>query len=282
MKKSETILAPVLNGFSQVILQENKWSGLLIIAGIALGNWVLAVAGLIAAICANITARALVLPIKNNASGLYSFNAILVGMVMLILFKNTWETWCFVAIGSIATVLMQHFFMKFNIPGYTFPFISITWMIVALGNPVLESGGISIRHYVFENQYFINASLNNFSEIFFQSNVLSGVFFILALVIGDVKAGIFAVITSGLVVGIAWIMKQSEHEIELGIYGFNAILTLIALIQSKNKTLLKISAGVILTVFVNIICIETNVLDALGGALTFPFVLSTWIISAIK
>ena len=98
----------ILKGISQIMLQENRWTGLFLLAGIFTGNRLCGIAAIVAAITSTVTVRLLKFNKESIQSGLYGFNAVLTGIVLAFLFQNTWLLWLLVITGSACASLLQH------------------------------------------------------------------------------------------------------------------------------------------------------------------------------
>ncbi len=119
-----------LKGIGQIMLQESPWTGLLFLAGLAVGNWQWAAAAFLATAIGNLTAELLNFNKKNLRAGLYGFSPALVGVALLVFFKSTLLLWILVPVGAAAAAVLQEFFLRRNFPAYTFPFIAVTWLLV--------------------------------------------------------------------------------------------------------------------------------------------------------
>lgn len=84
----------VLNGISQIMLQQNRLCGILFLAGLFIGHWIYGLAALLAVLCGTMTARILKYDVKEIDFGLYGFSPALVGVVLVFLFKPVLEFGC--------------------------------------------------------------------------------------------------------------------------------------------------------------------------------------------
>lgn len=121
-----------LKGVGQVMLQEHVLTGILFLSGIFWGSVTMGVSALLALVSGFITVWAFKLPKDNLYKGLYSFSAVLVGVAVMLFFKPVFLSWLLVILGSMAATLLQHFFIKKSFPAFTFPFVVVTWVLLAL------------------------------------------------------------------------------------------------------------------------------------------------------
>ena len=170
----------IANGIGQIMLQENKWTGLFFIAGLFIGNWQYAVAAIVAAAVGTMLAIVLAFNNDNINAGLYGFSPALVGIALIFLFANTLFVWILIIVGAIAAALLQHLFITKKIPGYTFPFIIITWLLIFFIRNYTTIPPSNFMQTKFMQTQFDNffSLTNGFGEVMFQSNKLSGILFL--------------------------------------------------------------------------------------------------------
>ena len=85
---------------AQVIVQSHPLSGLIIWLGILIHSWQMASSALFATIIATIYASFIKMPYKNIATGIYGYNATLIGIGLIYFFQVT-----FTSILSINSLL---------------------------------------------------------------------------------------------------------------------------------------------------------------------------------
>ncbi|WFU69865.1 urea transporter [Bradyrhizobium sp. CB2312] len=131
---------------------------------------------------------------------------------------------------------------------------------------------------------FLDTNLRGIGQVMFQDNPLSGALFLAAIAWGSYAAGtpqvaiagVLAVIVSNLTA--LWLHVESE-PLHSGLYGFNGILVGLALATFLAPgPLLWVYVILGAAVSVVVMLATTNVVKPWGGALTFPFVLTTWLL----
>lgn len=132
------LLPALLNGFSQVFLQENQFFGALIAVGLAIASPISFGLGLVGFLASVITAH--LLGVKNTIlnSGLYSFNGLLIGVVVFFYIKNITYATTLTIIASIFAALLFYFMSKSNIPAFTTPFVLVGWTALILSRFLIK------------------------------------------------------------------------------------------------------------------------------------------------
>ncbi len=274
----------VIKGMGQIMLKESILTGVLVTIGVFVGGWRTFLATLAAAAAGTLTARLFGFDRKKIDSGLYGFSAALVGAAIGLLFDLTPTTWIAVILGGAAAALVQHIFLRKELPGYTFPFILVTWATVFVLRNFAQVPGPNLflgKHdaLALGNAFAVT---NGFGEVTFQKNVFSGIFIFIGVLAADIRAALYGFTASLAGALIAQASGQAADAVTLGLFGFNPVLTAIALSGPTKRDLLFCIIGVIITIGVNLAFANTEIFDAVGGAFTFPFVLATWITSLIK
>jgi urea transporter len=131
---------------------------------------------------------------------------------------------------------------------------------------------------------FVDINLRGIGQVMFQDNPLTGMLFLAAIAWGSYAAGAPQVAIAGvLAVVVATLTAQwlrvEEASLNAGLYGFNAILVGLALATFlAPRPLLWVYVILGAAVSVVVMLATTNVVKPWGGALTFPFVLTTWLL----
>lgn len=273
-----------LKGIGQIMLQENRWTGLLFIIGLFIGSWQYAAAAILAAAAGTAAAKLLKYNQQEIDAGLYGFSPALVGVVLVFLFDDILITWFLVIAGGILAAMIQHFFISKKIPAYTFPFILVAWAFIFLIRQYTEIPPSELLQIKFESTQLdvFLAPTNGFGEVIFQASVLSGVIFFIAVFINSPVAALYGLAASLLGAVLSVVNGQPLEQINLGLFGFNAVLTAIVFAGTKKIDGLWVLSGVIITIVIHNLLIDHHILDVVGGVLTFPFVAGTWITLLIQ
>jgi urea transporter len=131
---------------------------------------------------------------------------------------------------------------------------------------------------------FIDINLRGIGQVMFQDNPLTGLLFLIAIAWGSYAAGAPQVAIAGVVAVVVatltaqW-LRVDKASLNAGLFGFNAVLVGLALATFLAPgPLLWVYVVLGAAVSVVVMLATTNVVKPWGGALTFPFVLTTWIL----
>ncbi|MGG7469006.1 urea transporter [Chryseobacterium arthrosphaerae] len=282
--KKLPFLDHILKGIGQIMLQENRWTGLLFLIGIFMGSWQCGVAVLVSTAAGTFTAIKLKYNQAEINAGLYGFSAALVGVALAFLFDATALIWILIILGGALAAVIQHFFIRKKIPVFTFPFIVITWILVfTLHHFTHIPPSAMLGAEVVPTQYddFLTCT-NGFGEVIFQGGVLSGIIFFLAVFISSPVAALYGLAASILGAGLSQWNGEPVKEIHMGLFGFNAVLSAIVFSGIKRTDGLWVLIAVLITIAIDDLLIDNHCLDAVGGVFTFPFVAGTWITLLIQ
>ena len=273
----KTLPMEFLHGLSQIMLQQNAITGILFLIGIFWGSISMGFAALTATLIGTLTARWLGYDKVEIYQGLYGFSPALVGVASLVFFKLTIMTCFVIIIGSAAAAILQHYFIRWRIPAFTFPFVLVTWvsiyliekiipemMVVSVENPLISK---DTWHFVFRG----------YGQVIFQGSVVVGVLFFVAVLLNRPISAIFGLIASLSGASVAMYILLDEQSAAAGLWGFNAVLCAIALAGKK------VSDGMWALISVTISLVVTWVMMHFGLVqLTFPFVFSACLVTYIK
>ncbi|AZA84636.1 urea transporter [Chryseobacterium lactis] len=282
--KKLPFIDPILKGIGQIMLQENRWTGLLFLIGIFMGSWQCGVAVILSTAAGTFTATKLNYNKSEINAGLYGFSAALVGVALAFLFETTVMVWILILLGGALAAIIQHFFIQKKIPVFTFPFIIITWVLVfALHHFTHIPPSELFSSEVVSTKYddFLTCT-NGFGEVIFQGGVLSGMIFFLAVFISSPVAALYGLAASILGAGLSQLNGEPIKEIHMGLFGFNAVLSAIVFSGVKKTDGIWVLIAVALTIIIDDLLIDNHYLDAVGGVFTFPFVAGTWITLLIQ
>jgi len=132
---------------------------------------------------------------------------------------------------------------------------------------------------------FVDINLRGIGQVMFQDNPLSGALFLAAVAWGSLAAGVPQVLFGGLVAVVAstvtarW-LRVDPSSLRAGLYGFNGFLVGLALATFVAPGPL-LWAYVILGAAASVVAMSATVHVAKSWdvpALTFPFVLVTWLL----
>ncbi|MCG2430410.1 urea transporter [Aequorivita xiaoshiensis] len=222
----------ILRGIGQVIFQNNIFSGLLFIIGIFYNSWLMGLAALVGTVISTVTAQYLKYSEDDIKNGLYGFNGTLTGIAVLCFFELNLITATALVLGSVLSTLVMNFLKK-RIPPFTSPFVIITWLLIYTLLLVFQYPLISYSPISDTTFNFVAAVSNSFGQVMFQENIITGLFFLLAISVNNKLMAAYAIYAAVLGSLTALILSESATSINAGLMGYNAILCSIALFGKK-------------------------------------------------
>jgi urea transporter len=292
--KFMTFITTSLKGISQVILIENAITGLLILIAITIESYYLGIIALLSSIIGTLIGKFGGVAEQTINQGLLGYNSVLTGMALASFLSGPYM-WIIALVGSavaaIFTATMLHFMQKTEIPILTFPFIILTWFILLASyklkvirlNPTLEPQNLAYWQLDISGEINVLQDIfNGIGQVFFLDNTISGIILSLAVFLGGKKLGFYAVIGNIVSILIAYFLGGEHTLIARGLYGYNAILTIIAVsaVFNHEHNRFALLSGIIaacLTVPITA-GLSTFLLPYGLPALTMPFVLCSWLI----
>lgn len=298
-ENSSGLVKVMLRGAGQVMFQNNAWTGLLFVIGIfwgayESGNGSVAWGALLGLAISTLTGYVLGLTNRDGEQGLWGFNGILLGCALpTFLSDNIWMWLCIVLFAMLTTFVRTGFnniMARWKINSFTFPFVFCTWIVLAasramhamppvhLSDPALPSffaSGESLR-FVDLLVYW----LKGLSQVFLVNSWVTGIFFLVGLLISSRWAALWAAIGSAVGLFVAIIFKTAGSDVIGGMYGFSAVLTAIALAtvfyRPGFRSALWALFGIVMTIFIQ--AAMNIALAPLGlPTLTGPFCVTAWL-----
>ncbi len=249
----KAIFYSVLNSYSQVFFSKSKVLALFLVV-ISFFDYGAGLGGLIAVLIANLLAYGLGFNNYYLKSGLYGFNALLVGLGVGLFYQPSVELFMLVGISAVTcfflTVVFQGVLGKYGLPFLSVPFLIAIW-IVALSGSSLTALNISERGiYVYNELYalggkpfvdfynfletsigssFIKIYFHSLGAIFFQSHLLAGILIALGLLIYSRITFILSILGYSVAYLFYRFAGIEFNSLSYTFIGFNYILTAIAL-----------------------------------------------------
>lgn len=285
----------VLRGIGQVMLQNNSYAGLLFLAGVCWNSWQFAAGALLGTVVSTATAVWLGADRTLVRQGLYGFNGALVAIALLYFLAPSALTLGVLvfatACSSVVMAALLSLFEGRRLPVLTAPFVfvslacflaaarfgrlEVTQMLPTAGLP--KAAGVE---GVVTLSTLLEGLFNGVAQVFFQGSVVTGVIFVLALLVSSRLAMVLALLGALTGLLVAWGMGAAEPAIRAGAFGFNGVLTAIALggvfFAPRGAVWIHALLGVVATTAM--FAALSAALEPLGmPAMTLPFVLVTWV-----
>ena len=231
------ILDSTLTSYSRIFFSRNHWSGALLLLA-TLITPAHGLAGLLGAITGNLSAVLFGMDRETIRSGGYGFNGILLGLGLGAGYQVGWHFHgLMLLLGAILTGVTAGLnylsAVYLGLPALSVPFL----VMMKIAPPIAQMCGSlkfsTARWSLWRIDIFLTHSilrelLENLSAIFFQKNALVGAFALIAVLIDSRIAGSLLVL--GFVTSQALIdgFSFSNQSLEVGLLGFNSMLTALA------------------------------------------------------
>ena len=287
-------LRVILRGVGQVFFCCNAVTGLIFLVALFIGGVTAGAAATVGVISSTVTAYLLGFSEDDVDAGLYGFNGTLVGPCLFLFLENSPQLWLYVvlasALSSIVLAALMRILGPYKIPASTSPFVLTSWMfLVAVyafdsfsrgpvlpppGTPAVVTDAVAIPA-----EMWFTALTKGVAEVMFADSVIVGILFLTGIAIVSLRGALMAV--GGTIIGVAFpiLLGANQGMIEMGLYSFNPVLTMMAVGWVFLKPDGKSAALAVLAGFLTVICQAglANFLAPIGlPTLTFPFVLVMW------
>ena len=262
----------LLNGFSQIFLQRHPLCGLLCLLAILIGAPALFGGALLGGVAGLLTAQRRDYPKAERQAGLYSYNGVLLGL--LISQHFAWSALLpplILACGGLSAILtrqwLRHATQPDDLPAYTAPFVGLGWLL--LGSVPHSTLALSEA----DTLAALGAPFTGLAQIMLLDQPLAGALIALGLWLANRRAAVWAVIGASSGVLIALLLDETTAAL-LGLHSYNPALAALALSQARHQPWLPL-LGILLAI------IFTPGFAALHlPALTAPFILACWLVRA--
>lgn len=288
-------LDSVFRGIGQVMLQNNSYAGLIFLAGIFYNSILLGWAVLLGTIASTATAMLLGADRSRIRAGLFGFNGALVAIALLYFLEPSLLSCAYVVLAAACTTILMAALLNlldaWKLPALTAPFIVTTLLFILAcarfgrlhSTDLLPTAGLpkaATVDGVVTVSTLMEGLFNGVAQVFFQGNTITGILFVIGLLVSSRAAGGVALLGSLAGILIAWGMGAAEPAIRSGAFGFNCVLTAIALGSGFFVLNAASAAYTMLAVITTAVVFAamSAALEPLGmPALTAPFVLVVWL-----
>jgi urea transporter len=267
----------VSRGIAQIFFQENAVTGGLFTLGILVNSPLMAVGAVVGSAIGAATGRAAQFDEAEVSAGIYGFNSSLVGIATLFFFRPGVGSIALLVVGCVVAAFLTRLMRRYiPFPTYTTPFIVTTWAVFFLGlalgvarvEPPAVVEGASTPVVVPS----IEAVFHGIGQVKFQGSIWAGLLFLVGIALSDWRHAAWVLAASIIATVLAFLFHAPREDIALGLYGYNATLTAVALFLWK-RSLIPPLLGILLTIPL------TEYFPMLGlPTLTAPFVLATWMV----
>ncbi|MGE6531648.1 urea transporter [Pseudomonas sp. NPDC077382] len=269
------LLRSQLNGISQVFLQRHLGCGLLVLVAIGLHDTALLAGTLLGLLSGTFTAWCLGYPRDDIETGLYGYNASLLGLLITLMLGLV-PLACLLMIlsGALSTPMQHHLLRRMrerrSLPGFTLPFVLLGWL--AMGGCGVLEGVVEARvpEHQLDGWGALGGIMKGLGQVLFLPDPLAGLCLLTALLLADRNAAVWTLCGSAAGIYTALLAGASEPSALAGLAGYNPALAALALSQ-VHRSVLAPALGIGLAVLFRLF------FDQLGlPPLTMPFILACW------
>ena len=227
-------------GMGQVVFCNSPLSGALITAGLAVGDPCLAGLALLGCGSATATARLMSLDAAAIQSGLFGYNGALVGCAFSVFLGAPLAATAAAVVPAAAasTAVANYLGGAMSLPHFTLAFNIVTLAVLAFVQPFAKAEGdeadaagsssTSAERVSLDPVDWIEAVLNGISQIFVVQSPLAGILIALGIAAYSQMAAGALVLGSAIGALGGGLCGADLAEVSMGLWGFNAALTSLA------------------------------------------------------
>ena len=262
-------------GFSQIFLQRHPLCGVMCLLAILLSAPTLLGGALLGGVAGLLTAQRRDYPKAERQAGLYSYNGILLGL--LLSHQLEWSALLpllIIASAGLSTMLVHQWLKRAahgqSLMAYTAPFVAIGWILLHVNN----ASATALNHDQTVNSLtLIQGLFKGVAQVMLLQHPIAGLLIVLGLWLSSRRAALWAL--TGSLAGLMFGLYQQDTAAALnGLTGYNPALAALALCQQRRHPWLPL-----IGIFVTLLLAPG--FGALGlPPLTAPFILSCWLVHA--
>jgi len=251
--KSKFLLEATLTSYSQIFFTENKILASILVVVSFIDLWT-GLSGLIAVLTAILLSQLFGYSEIITKKGLFSFNALLVGLGVGTYFLPGIEVLLLIIVGGaiafFSTVVLMGIFEKYGLPFLSIPFLLAMWLLL-LAFPSFSNIALNMETLYPSNMFFklggnalvvLVEGLTNFFDgtgfdtyflslgaIFFQFNILAGILISIGLLIHSRVNFLLSLVGFFVAFWFYSFLGMYTGSLNYTYYGFNFILSAIAI-----------------------------------------------------
>ncbi|WP_298631535.1 urea transporter [uncultured Porphyromonas sp.] len=270
----------VLRGVGQVMLQENKWTGLLFLVGLAYSSMYLAALALVATILATLFAYGMKYPRERIEQGLYGYNATLVGIGCGLYMEPCLLAVVLFVLLSILSAVVAHWGMRQKyLPVLTSPFVLLLWALLLFElfvDPPLQLHSFTYPSTSGDN--LLSVFGIGLGQVMLQANYWTGLLFLLGLLVGSPRAVGYVVVGCLLTFLLCLAPFIDAGDAQSGLYLYNTVLVAIVVSGKPRRWApWALLVGTILSFFIQYLGLSVGI-----STLTAPFVVVVWMLCGLE
>lgn len=252
-KKSKFLLEAVLTSYSQIFFTENKILATILVV-VSFMDWWTGLSGLIAVLTALLLSQVFGYSELLTKKGLFSFNALLVGLGIGTYFLPGLDVLLLIIVGAaiafFSTVFLMGIFAKYGLPFLSIPFLLGMWLLLlafpSFTNIALNMETLYPSNMFFKlggnwlvividglTKFFVDTGFDTYflslGAIFFQFNILAGLLISIGLLIHSRVNFLLSIIGFFVAYWLYSFLGMYTGSLNYTYYGFNFILSAIAI-----------------------------------------------------
>ena len=267
-------------GVGQVMFQNNALSGGLMLVGVLLNSWQMALLAVAGNIVGTLTAYFFGYSREDIENVLYGINGTLVGIAIGVFMSITLPSLLLlIVVSCLSTWIVRLFSLQRFISGFTAPFILSVWILLFVCSCWFPSLLLKSENTAGTQAFaFLQSFSLNIGQVMFQGGaVLTGLFFLLGILVNSRVNAVYTVLGALLPIPVALLAGVESAVLNAGLMGYNGVLCAIALGGTDWKSCIWAMGAVILSTILQIIGMKLGI-----TTLTAPFVVSVWIVIMIQ
>ncbi len=266
----------MLRGVSQICFQTNELTGLFFLIAVLIASPISFAYLLVAATLGPAGRMLLGEREAVLATGLPGLNPSLIALSLPVFFQTGWTNigmWIVLVVCVlIAVVLVRICIAILPFPTLALPFLIIFWILYALEPKLSFLQPLSFTTTASSAFHPLRAVLYSLGQALFSATIWSGLLFLIGMLLSNWRHGMIAFF--GAVIGTMvsyYYRGVNPASAELGLYGFNGVLTAVSVFVYCGGLRLAILGALLATIFMPVIA------DLIIQPLTAPFVFTTWL-----
>ncbi|QGZ32133.1 urea transporter [Stutzerimonas stutzeri] len=270
----------VLNGLSQIFLQANPACGLLILVAIILHAPTLLAGCLLGLLSGTLTAWWLGYARQDIETGLYGYNSALLGLLIsLALGPSAWALLLATLGGALSSVLQRRLLNVMRERGgpavFTLAFVLLGWVTLAVAGMLAPATATTLAESAPDALGALSAMASGIGQVMFLGGPQAGLCLLLAVLVADIRSGLWALCGSALGVYCALLTGVTEAQALAGLAGYNPALAALALSQVHRSAWVP-ALGIALAIGCKLVFDQLSL-----PALTMPFILACWTVARV-
>jgi len=236
-----SLIDDVISGYAQIAFNDNTFAGLLMIAATYIASPIATLAAVWATFIGTVTAHMLGINKGAIKCGVYGFNPALAGLAIgiLLVFPDIPRLLLYSGVAGILCVFfhagLKQLLSKWDVPPLALPYcltmILLTPATLTLGG--LQTSGIGQKLFaagqatsVWTSGEVLTASLNGIAQVLWVDNPITGVLYIVAVLMASRIDAVSVIIGTVVSTLAAIALGVPKNHVLLGIYGYNAVLVM--------------------------------------------------------